>query len=110
MGYLINYAPSNLHKFQRNFKNNLHYANFFFLHYHNLGFSSEQVAMVLRCSQHHGSVRFIVARPIEPTSPDYHMISSTAPIIPTKMLTGDPEELDKTLQTAGYAATAGKIF
>jgi C-terminal processing protease CtpA/Prc len=33
------------------------------------------------------------------------MISSTAPIIPTKMLTGDPEELDKTLQSAGYAAT-----
>lgn len=33
------------------------------------------------------------------------MISSTAPIIPTKMLTGDPDELDKTLQTAGYAAT-----
>lgn len=47
----------------------------------------------------------IVARPIEPTSPDYQMISSTAPIIPTKMLTGDPDELDKTLQTAGYAAT-----
>ncbi|KAL7021905.1 hypothetical protein ACKWTF_012070 [Chironomus riparius] len=33
------------------------------------------------------------------------MISSTAPIIPTKMLTGDPEELDKTLQSAGYIAT-----
>jgi C-terminal processing protease CtpA/Prc len=33
------------------------------------------------------------------------MISSTAPIIPTKLLTGDPEELDKTLQSAGYAAT-----
>lgn len=69
------------------------------------GFSSEQVATVLRGSQHNGSVRLIVARPIEPTSPDYQMISSTAPIIPTKMLTGDPEELDKTLQSAGYAAT-----
>lgn len=34
------------------------------------------------------------------------MISSTAPIIPTKMLTGDPEELDKTLQSAGYVASA----
>lgn len=54
------------------------------------GFSSEQVATVLRGSQHNGSVRLIVARPIEPTSPDYQMISSTAPIIPTKMLTGDP--------------------
>lgn len=70
-----------------------------------LGFSSEQVATVLRGSQHNGNVRLIVARPIEPTSPDYQMISSTAPIIPTKMLTGDPEELDKTLQSAGYAAT-----
>lgn len=46
-----------------------------------------------------------MARPIEPTSPDYQMISSTAPIIPTKLLTGDPEELDKTLQSAGYAAS-----
>ena len=70
-----------------------------------LGFSSEQVATVLRGSQHNGTVRLIVARPIEPTSPDYQMISSTAPIIPTKMLTADPEELDKTLQSAGYAAT-----
>lgn len=60
---------------------------------------------MLRGSQHNGSVRLIVARPIEPTSPDYQMISSTAPIIPTKLLTGDPEELDKTLQSAGYAAT-----
>lgn len=60
---------------------------------------------MLRGSQHNGSVRLIVARPIEPTSPDYQMISSTAPIIPTKMLTGDPEELDKTLQSAGYAAS-----
>lgn len=70
-----------------------------------VGFGSEQVATVLRASGHHnGSVRLIVARPIEPTSPDY--ISSNAPIIPTKMLTGDPEELDKTLQSAGYAASA----
>lgn len=69
------------------------------------GFGSEQVATVLRGSQHNGNVRLIVARPIEPTSPDYQMITSTAPIIPTKMLTGDPEELDKTLQSAGYAAT-----
>jgi len=59
----------------------------------------------LRASQQNGSIRLIVARPIEPTSPDYQMISSTAPIIPTKMLTGDPEELDKTLQSAGYVAT-----
>jgi hypothetical protein len=64
---------------------------------------------VLRGSQHNGSVRLIVARPIEPTSPDYQMISSTAPIIPTKMLTGDPDELDKTLQSAGYAASAAAV-
>lgn len=75
----------------------------------NLGFSSEQVATVLRGSQHNGSVRLIVARPIEPTSPDYQMISSTAPIIPTKLLTGDPEELDKTLQSAGYAANQAAV-
>lgn len=47
-------------------------------------------------------MRIIVARPVEPTSPDYQALASHAPIIPTKLLT-DPEELDRTLlQTAGY--------
>lgn len=64
---------------------------------------------MLRGSQQNGSVRLIVARPIEPTSPDYQMISSTAPIIPTKLLIGDPEELDKALQSAGYAANQAAV-
>ncbi|XP_052872529.1 patj homolog [Anopheles cruzii] len=64
------------------------------------GFNSEQVATVLRQSGQ--QVRLIVARPVEPTSPDYKALASHAPIIPTKMLT-DPDELDRTLlQTAGY--------
>ncbi|XP_058443793.1 patj homolog isoform X1 [Malaya genurostris] len=68
------------------------------------GFSSEQVATVLRQTGH--QVRIIVARPVEPTSPDYQALASHAPIIPTKMLT-DPEELDRTLlQTAGYTSGA----
>lgn len=62
------------------------------------------MATVLRGSQHNGSVRLIVARPIEPNSPDYQMFPSTAPVIPTKLLTGDPEELDKLLQSASFAA------
>uniref|UniRef100_A0A182KFP0 PDZ domain-containing protein n=1 Tax=Anopheles christyi TaxID=43041 RepID=A0A182KFP0_9DIPT len=68
------------------------------------GFSSEQVATVLRQSGQ--QVRLIVARPVEPTSPDYQALASHAPIIPTKMLT-DPDELDRTLlQTAGYTSGA----
>ncbi|XP_058063847.1 patj homolog [Anopheles bellator] len=64
------------------------------------GFNSEQVATVLRQSGQ--QVRLIVARSVEPTSPDYKALASHAPIIPTKMLT-DPDELDRTLlQTAGY--------
>lgn len=67
------------------------------------GFSSEQVATVLRSTGN--QVRLIVARPVEPTSPDYQALASHAPIIPTKLLT-DPEELDRTLfQTAGYTGT-----
>jgi C-terminal processing protease CtpA/Prc len=41
---------------------------------------------------------------MEPSSPEYQILSSTAPIIPTKMLTGDPDELDKLLQSASFAA------
>ncbi|XP_050099443.1 patj homolog [Anopheles aquasalis] len=68
------------------------------------GFSSEQVATVLR--QSGPQVRLIVARPVEPTSPDYQALASHAPIIPTKLLT-DPDELDRTLlQTAGYTSGA----
>ncbi|KAF7990582.1 hypothetical protein HCN44_000387 [Aphidius gifuensis] len=58
------------------------------------GMGSEQVAAVLRQSGTH--VRLVVARPVEPTSPDYQTIGSHAPIVPTKIL-GDPDELDKHL-------------
>lgn len=65
------------------------------------GFCSEQVATVLR--QTGSQVRIIVARPVEPTSPDYQALASHAPIIPTKLLT-DPEELERHLiQTAAFA-------
>ncbi|XP_059610799.1 patj homolog [Phlebotomus argentipes] len=64
------------------------------------GFSSEQVATVLR--QTGAQVRLIVARPVEPSSPDYQSLATHAPIIPTKLLS-DPEELERQLlQTAGY--------
>ncbi|XP_008545355.1 patj homolog isoform X1 [Microplitis demolitor] len=58
------------------------------------GMGSEQVAAVLRQSGTH--VRLVVARPIEPTSPDYQALESHAPIVPTKVL-GDPEELNRHL-------------
>uniref|UniRef100_T1INI3 Uncharacterized protein n=1 Tax=Strigamia maritima TaxID=126957 RepID=T1INI3_STRMM len=59
------------------------------------GMGSEQVAAVLRQSGSH--VRLIVARPIEPTSPDYQQtIQSHAPIVPTRLL-NDPEELERHL-------------
>ncbi|CAK9809008.1 Patj homolog [Anthophora quadrimaculata] len=58
------------------------------------GMGSEQVAAVLRQSGTH--VRLVVARPVEPTSPDYQALGSHAPIVPTKIL-GDPDELDRYL-------------
>ncbi|XP_055679702.1 patj homolog [Lutzomyia longipalpis] len=68
------------------------------------GFSSEQVATVLR--QTGPQVRLIVARPVEPSSPDYQSLATNAPIIPTKLLS-DPEELERQLlQTAGYTQAA----
>ena len=60
---------------------------------------SEQVAAVLRQSGSH--VRLVVARPVEPTSPDYQALGSHAPIVPTKIL-GDAEELDRHLLQNGY--------
>lgn len=58
------------------------------------GFSSEQVATVLR--QTGPQVRIVVARPVEPSSAEYRTIATHAPIIPTKMLS-DPEELERQL-------------
>lgn len=59
------------------------------------GFSSEQVATVLR--QTGAQVRLIVARPVESTATDFqHQLASHAPIIPTKLLS-DPEELTRHL-------------
>uniref|UniRef100_A0A336KTG0 CSON011036 protein n=1 Tax=Culicoides sonorensis TaxID=179676 RepID=A0A336KTG0_CULSO len=66
------------------------------------GFSSEQVASVLRQCGH--QVRLVVARPVEPGSVDFQTMAPHAPIIPTKLLT-DPEELDRTLlQTTAFSA------
>ncbi|XP_030369319.1 patj homolog [Scaptodrosophila lebanonensis] len=68
------------------------------------GFSSEQVATVLR--QTGAQVRLIVARPIEPTAIDYQTLASHAPIIPTKLLS-DPEELSRHLfQNPSFATAA----
>lgn len=61
------------------------------------GMGSDQVASVLRQSGRY--VRLVVARPFEPSSPDYQMraeINSSAPIVPTRVL-NDPEELDRHL-------------
>lgn len=68
------------------------------------GFSSEQVATVLR--QTGARVRLIVARPIEPTATDYQVLASHAPIIPTGLLS-DPEELSRHLyQNPQFAIAA----
>lgn len=45
----------------------------------------------------------VVARPVEPTSVDFQNIGSTAPIVPTKLLT-DPTSLDRTLLQNGIFA------
>lgn len=55
---------------------------------------SEQVATVLRQSGTH--VRLVVARPADLTSSEYKYLSSTAPLVPTRLLT-EPAELDKYL-------------
>lgn len=63
-----------------------------------VGMGSEQVAAVLR--QCGNCVRLVVARPVEPTSPDF--ANNPIPIVPTKIL-GDPEELERhLLQANGY--------
>ncbi|XP_050341010.1 patj homolog isoform X3 [Bactrocera neohumeralis] len=68
------------------------------------GFSSEQVATVLR--QTGAQVRLIVARPVEPTAIDLQTLASHAPIIPTKLLS-DPEELSRHLfQNPSFATSA----
>ncbi|XP_068249947.1 patj homolog isoform X2 [Palaemon carinicauda] len=64
------------------------------------GMGSDQVATVLRQSGSH--VRLIVARPVEPTSPDFQLDRS-APIVETRVL-NDHEELERRLglQPNGY--------
>lgn len=44
----------------------------------------------------------VVARPVEPSSATFEQFNSTAPIVPTKILT-DPEELDRQILQNGYA-------
>ncbi|XP_042207742.1 patj homolog [Homarus americanus] len=60
------------------------------------GMGSDQVAAVLRQSGSH--VRLVVARPIEPTSPDFQVrqVGRSAPIVETRVL-NDPEELERRL-------------
>ncbi|XP_075144554.1 patj homolog isoform X2 [Haematobia irritans] len=76
------------------------------------GFSSEQVATVLR--QTGAQVRLIVARPVESTATDFQHLASHAPIIPTKLLS-DPEELSRqlfhnpTLPTSSEAAATAAL-
>lgn len=55
---------------------------------------SEQVAMVLR--QCGNQVHLIVARPVEPTSPEDSLMQSASAIIPTRVL-NEPEELEQQL-------------
>lgn len=55
---------------------------------------SEQVAKVLRQSGTH--VRLVVARPADIASPEYKYLSSSAPLVPTRLLT-EPGDLDRYL-------------
>ncbi|RWS31500.1 patj-like protein [Leptotrombidium deliense] len=57
------------------------------------GMSSDQVGQVLRQTGTH--VRLIVARPVEPSS-DFHALQSSAPIVPTRILT-DAEAVERHL-------------
>ena len=61
---------------------------------------SEQVATVLRQSGTH--VRLVVARPADMTSSEYKYLSSTAPLVPTRLL-NDPFELDLYLVQHKYS-------
>ncbi|XP_065205069.1 multiple PDZ domain protein-like isoform X4 [Planococcus citri] len=63
------------------------------------GMGSEQVAAVLRQSGSH--VRIVVARPVESGNPDYQMLESQAPVVPSNIL-NDPEELNKYFMQHGY--------
>lgn len=64
------------------------------------GFTSEQVAAVLR--QSGPAVRLLVARPVEPSAALQAPLPGTA-LVPTKIL-GDPELLDRHLIDADYRA------
>lgn len=55
---------------------------------------SEQVATVLRQSGTH--VKLVVARPADVNCSEYKYLSSTAPLVPTRLL-NDPVELDRYL-------------
>lgn len=61
---------------------------------------SEQVATVLRQSGTH--VKLVVARSADLTSSEYKYLSSSAPLVPTRLLT-DPVELDRYLVQHKYA-------
>ncbi|XP_022901339.1 patj homolog isoform X2 [Onthophagus taurus] len=65
---------------------------------HEMG--SEQAANVLRKTG--SDVRLVVARPADTTSPEYKYLSSTAPLVPTRLLT-QPKELDRYLIQHKYS-------
>lgn len=67
---------------------------------------SEQVATVLRQSGTH--VRLVVARPADLTSSEYKYLSSTAPLVPTRLLT-EPAELDRYLIQHKYTPIFQKL-
>ena len=74
------------------------------------GMGAEQVAAILRQAGQE-SIRLVVARPIDPSEPNY-LINSA--IVPTKVLS-DPMELERTLQSgllqsAAAAAAVGNGF
>lgn len=71
------------------------------------GFSSEQVATVLRQTGPH--VRIVVARPVEATSSEYRSLATHAPIIPTKILS-DPEELERQLLQTSIPFTTNEFI
>lgn len=71
------------------------------------GYSSEQVATVLRQTGPH--VRIVVARPVEATSSEYRSLATHAPIIPTKILS-DPEELERQLLQTSIPFTTNEFI
>lgn len=69
------------------------------------GMGAEQVASILRQAGQ-DSIRLVVARPIDPSVPQFALNST---IVPTKVLT-DPQGLDQALQSGLQQAANGYPF